>query len=562
MRFLGWMIVSVAGALALLPSPAHACGGFFCGQQPVDQTAERIVFAVGEGETDMIVQLSYEGKAEDFAWVLPLAAVPVDGSLDVFPQTALSALDAATAPQFNYDWSGCPLAFDAEDGTGSGPPSSGDDGGVTVHLRETVGPFDTVVIEGTDSDELVQWLRDNGFRVTEAMIPYIDLYVQEGNKLLALRLQPGQDVSDIQPFRLTLPGETPSIPIRMTAVAAEPEMGILTFVLADRRFEPKNWPELDIADEDVVLDPTTGRSNWPALVAKAVDRAGGEGFETELAEPTDSYAELLANSLINTEEQEEARDALLPLLEAHPYITRMYTRLSAEEMGSDPVFGRAPSDEGDVSRFHTIPIPDDFCAEGGWWDDTSETVTPCDLTTCGAGGLCRNVENDEGELVAGCACVPGATARTTFDPRGDVMVACQDKRMSFLNPGERATPDETRLPDPCVDFDCGPGGECVAMNMTPTCQCDDGLVAVGWLDENGERRTRCETPTEPVPSLFYQGRLASTPMPGGREVHVEPPDNALSGGGCAVTSNGAGSPVAAGAVLGLLALVLRRRRRG
>jgi hypothetical protein len=35
----------------LTPDVAQACGGFFCGRQPVDQTAERILFAVGESSS-------------------------------------------------------------------------------------------------------------------------------------------------------------------------------------------------------------------------------------------------------------------------------------------------------------------------------------------------------------------------------------------------------------------------------------------------------------------------------------------------------------------------------
>jgi hypothetical protein len=557
MRFLGCVMVAAA-AWGVGPAPVQACGGFFCGQQPVDQTAERIVFAVGEGTTDMIVQLSFEGKAADFAWVLPLPAVPVEGSLDVFPQSALSALDAATAPVFWFDWSECgdlPPAFGAD----ASAPEDG--GGVTVHVRETVGPFDTVVIEGTDADELVRWLRDNHFRVTEPMRPYIEAYVAEGNMLLALRLSPGNEVSDIQPFRLSLPGENPSIPIRITSVAAEPEMGILVFILADRRYEPKNWVEVDVDLADVVIDPETGRSNWAALVAQAVDAVGGQGFHTELAETTDDYVWLLENSFIMDEEQEEAREALLPLLRDHPYMTRLYTRVSAEEMTSDPLFGRAPDGLGDVGRFRTIPMPDGACDAWGGGGGETRLVRPCELVTCGAGGLCRDVEVD-GDLVEACACVPGATARTTFDPEGRPTVVCQDLRMSFLNPGDRATPEESPLSDPCVGYDCGPGGECIAVNMTPTCRCDVGLVAHGWIDDAGDRQTRCAEPLEPVPYDFYTGRLAPLPddLPGGREVAIDQPDlPTVSGGGCAVA--GAGSAVPAGlAWLGLLPLLALARR--
>jgi hypothetical protein len=59
--------------------------------------------------------------------------------------------------------------------------------------------------------------------------------------------------------------------------------------------------------------------------------------------------------------------------------------------------------------------------------------------------------------------------------------------MSFLNPGDRETPEATPLAEPCVGFDCG-AGTCVPMNMTPTCVCDEGMVATGRFDtERGAR---------------------------------------------------------------------------
>lgn len=49
-----------------------------------------------------------------------------------------------------------------------------------------------------------------------------------------------------------------------------------------------------------------------------------------------------------TDEELEAFEGLLEALDRHPYFTRLYTRLSAEEMTSDPVLGR--SSLGDVPR--------------------------------------------------------------------------------------------------------------------------------------------------------------------------------------------------------------------
>jgi len=545
------------------PRTAEACGGFFCGQVPVDQAAERIVFAVDRerNETTMIVQIAYQGAAPDFAWVVPLAQAPSVESLDTFPQLALTALDAQSGPVFQPP-PDCSF-FELDAAAGGGPPRSADDDGVDVLIREEVGPYDVAVIESDDPEALTDWLVREDYRVSPAMRPYIRLYTEAGQKFLALKLQADAEVSDIEPFRMTLPGTSPSVPLRMTALAAEPEMGILVFILGDQRYAPANWADVDVADEDIVwsFDRWPMRTNWTALVAQAVDEVGGEGFVTETAGATGPYLDLARNGPVPTPEAEEARDALVGLLEAHPYMTRLYTRVSAEEMTSDPVFRRSAG--GDVDRVRELArVVDgvDRCD----WDLPRSSDLPCDFTTCGTGGLCRNVTDPEtGAVQAACACVPGATARTTFDPAGGVTTICQDRRMSFLNPGDR-TDDGEVLPDPCVGVDCGRGA-CAAVNLTPTCVCERGFVAVGTVVD-GERRTTCVAPDEAVPDRFYDDRLPARPagLPEGRTVDVPAvPNRAPSGGACAVGDGGAAGRTLAGAALLPLAalLVVRRRRR-
>jgi hypothetical protein len=103
-------------------------------------------------------------------------------------------------------------------------------------------------------------------------------------------------------------------------------------------------------------------------------------------------------------------------------------------------------------------------------------------------------------------------------------VVCQDKRMSFVNPGDVAATGET-MTDPCVAFDCGEFGDCKSINMTPTCLCDQGYVAVGSMDATGARSTRCEKPMIAIPSLFYAQRLPDLPseLPGGTKVVITTP---------------------------------------
>lgn len=545
----------LALALAwLAPAPALACGGFFCGQQPVDQQAERILFAVGSTQTDMIVQISYRGEASEFAWVLPLGFVPETSDLGTFSPLALTQLDANTAPIFVRP-------DDPECGSVllNGGGSDADTPGVTVHLTDVVGPYEVAVIEGTDAGELVTWLRDHDFRVTDRMTPYVGMYVAEGMKLLALRLIGDRGIEDIEPFRITMPTTTPSIPIRLTALAAEPEMGVLVFVFADRRYGPANWSELEI-------DPATLRyasHAWPAetdylaRVAREADALEGRAFVTEMAGSTTPLLELVQRTMPRDDDEARAKTDLETLLRAHPYMTRMYARLSADEMTIDPLFGPHPGP--DVPRemqLARIVDGEDMCL--------TEGLTPCDHALCG-NGTCSVVSLDGFPYRgAACDCPEGTTARASFDPLGQMSVACVDPARSLIDPGDMAGGDAP-VGDPCGAYDCGLG-TCVAVSLTPTCDCDEGAVAVGLRDTDGSRITRCVMPDDtvvvppppPPPPPRADAGMGGTTGPGGLPGLDAPGE--LGGGGCRCGAASARTGTTGLLLLVALGFLVRRRR--
>ena len=92
--FLGVFAMSIAPI-----RDAQACGGFFCNNQnPVDQSAERVVFALEDsGDITMHVQIFYQGESEDFAWIVP---VPSNPKLFVSTDMLFQALDWPTNPSF------------------------------------------------------------------------------------------------------------------------------------------------------------------------------------------------------------------------------------------------------------------------------------------------------------------------------------------------------------------------------------------------------------------------------------------------------------------------------
>ncbi len=428
-------VALAAGALTLLTAPerAEACGGFFCNAaRPVNQAAERIVFAKeADGSVTAIIEVKYDGPSENFAWLLPVEGSPEVG---VSSTTALDRLQRATNPSYrlNVRMEGecdMPEFVAAPDGmsVGGGVGDAGarsDGSGVTVVDRGTVGPYDYVVISVDEmrDDQVgvaVEWLRDNGYDVTEAMASTLRPYLASGQNLIAFRLTKGASTGSIRPITLTFGTGLPAIPIRPTAVAANDDMGVLVWVLGPHRAYPVNYRSLVL--NEALIDWFNPSRNYDEVVSAAADEAGGQGFVTEFADDPDpvsgriffeweraqweSFAsrgastpvaelvleflnqfgtwdgvrDLLARTLDLSSDQldeflqcpgcavtgdptgwigehlregvtadsflDDARalviepvEGFIEVLQRHPWMTRMYTTMSPEEMTLDPMF--------------------------------------------------------------------------------------------------------------------------------------------------------------------------------------------------------------------------------
>jgi len=71
------------------------------------------------------------------------------------------------------------------------------------------------------------------------------------------------------------------IPIKLTAVAANDDMGVMTWLLSSSRGVPQNYNSLEL--NEARINWFNASSNYNAVVSAAADEAGGQGFVTEYA---------------------------------------------------------------------------------------------------------------------------------------------------------------------------------------------------------------------------------------------------------------------------------------
>ena len=260
---------------------SRACGGFFCTTFPMNQVAENILFVQGEGTVTTHVQLLYSGTASDFAWILPLPSVP---ELAVSHNQIFTNLQFATQPGFQLD-------FEEQDDCVFRPiilrsevAATEESAGVEVVAQEQVGPYDTAVITSEDPQAIVDWLVGNEYQLGDLGVPLLAPYVEEGFYFLALKLAADREVGDLQPIAMTYAAEAPGIPIRLTAVATVPDLGVLAWILAEHRAIPENYLHVQI--NEALIDWFSGGFNYPEVVTAAANEAGGQAFVTDYAGPS------------------------------------------------------------------------------------------------------------------------------------------------------------------------------------------------------------------------------------------------------------------------------------
>jgi hypothetical protein len=310
----GRRVAFVAAPIAFvtgLSGDASACG---CFAPPiptpevqtfaVNQRAEQIVFEVSPGAVSAHVRILYQGDPEQFAWLLPVPSVP---DLELSHTELFALLDQRTSPSVSYASSSlcpaqryrceshpqCPAPVNAAAGSqpladfagspvasGAMPNSPGAAPPVTVLASARVGAYDTVTFAASEAELAIEWLNDNGFIVNETMSPYMQPYLDSGMVFVASKLVPGSDLDEIRPLKLTYEADVPAIPLRLTAIAAEPHMTVTALIFADEEYDPLVAPLVEFPTQEL---QNAARGNYPMVLARAVDDMGGFAFVKEYA---------------------------------------------------------------------------------------------------------------------------------------------------------------------------------------------------------------------------------------------------------------------------------------
>jgi HEAT repeat protein len=148
-------------------------------EKDINEPTQKAIILHDQGREDLVLQVKYEGPAEDFGWVIPVPGLPEvrKGSMEPFYE-----LSKLTQKQFGDGSHHFSLGM-ARAGNGEEPE-------VKVIEVKTVGAYEIAILSSTNPSALADWLAAHQFNFPKEKQSVLDQYIQRHWFFVAARVNP------------------------------------------------------------------------------------------------------------------------------------------------------------------------------------------------------------------------------------------------------------------------------------------------------------------------------------------------------------------------------------
>lgn len=251
--------------LVLFPTEGQSDGSFFfefeieqLGSSAESPNQRAFILHDGQLET-LVLQVKYSGNVEDFAWVVPLPSLPEENTITTVSDSIFEELHDETQPRIYR------LRDPSESWLGGGgdfgePPREAKLGAeVQIWEKLDVGPYEVLVLSGSSSQALIDWLNSNGFHFPDKANTVIDFYIQKQWYFLATRVQlqvmsQGSNSTyqaGLPALKVTFPVDQPVYPLRISELTSAKENEIELYVAAHHRMVCESYQTIAMNRDEV-----------------------------------------------------------------------------------------------------------------------------------------------------------------------------------------------------------------------------------------------------------------------------------------------------------------------
>jgi len=295
----GVALIAVAAQLAATAGPAMAFCGFYVAKADAKMfnKSSKVVLARDGRQTAITMASDYEGKPSEFALVVPVPSFIEKNQISVVDSNTIDHLDAYTAPRLveYYDEDPCAPRIEYRLSLAMAPqpapaPSAAAYAGVKIEAQYDVAEYDIMILAAAQSDGLIRWLTDNGYKIPAGAEPVIGSYIKQNMHFFVAKVNVKRlnelGRSYLKPLQVRYETAKFMLPLRLGTVNAKGAQDLVVYALSRRgRVEAANYKTVKVpSDVDVPLFVASDFANvYKAAFERTVDRQGGHGVFIEYA---------------------------------------------------------------------------------------------------------------------------------------------------------------------------------------------------------------------------------------------------------------------------------------
>jgi hypothetical protein len=292
--------LSLLTALLLSPAAASAFCGFYVARADATlwNEASQVVLARDGERTVLTMASDYRGDPAEFALVVPVPTFLRRDQIRVGEKAWIDRIDAFTAPRLVEYFDDDPCAPHVLYELSARAPAAADAAsrararalGVAIEAQYAVGEYDVLILSAKESDGLVTWLREQGYRLPDGAERVVGSYLKQGMRFFVAKVnleakeRLGTEV--LRPLQMAFETKKFMLPIRLGTLNAAGAQELFVYTLTRTgRVEPVNYRTVRLPS-DVEL-PVHVKDEFPAfyrdMFRTQVARERGEAVFLEYA---------------------------------------------------------------------------------------------------------------------------------------------------------------------------------------------------------------------------------------------------------------------------------------
>jgi hypothetical protein len=284
----GVALAAIFAQLAASAGPASAFCGFYVAQANATlfNKSSKVVLARNGQQTAITMASDYEGDPKEFAVVIPVPTFIEKGEISAVEPKTIDHLDAYTAPRLveYHDGDPCapPVVADAAlPMLAAAPPIARNANsvayrGVKVEAQYAVAEYDIAILSAEESDGLIRYLTDNGYKIPSGAEPVIGSYIKQKMHFFVAKVNVARmkelGHGYLQPLQVRYATAKFMLPLRLGTVNANGPQDLVVYALTQKgRVEATNYRTVKVPSGMDV--PLFVRDDFPNFYKATFDRA-------------------------------------------------------------------------------------------------------------------------------------------------------------------------------------------------------------------------------------------------------------------------------------------------